>query len=887
MKQKQTWRGRRAWLVVLLPVLVLMAGTPAWAQRTVGDLRGTVTDSSGAVVPGATVLITNVNKGYTRELVSDTKGDFAAPVLDPGQYRVEVTAGSFKKSSQVVTIAALATTNVAVKLELGGLSETVEITAPPEGVNVSTGGVAQHLNKEVLEMPNLNHYGFSNATLMPAINQSEERRETINASVAGNDSNRNAFYIDGAEATDPWRGWSPRQPIADAFEEIVVNTAGASVDVGSNFGGTYNAVFKSGTNQFHGSAWYYFRDKGMNANSWVNNRVGLAKPDDPLKYWGGQIGGPVVKDKLFFYFTANRETDAQPYSQSGLFAPTQAMVNGDFSAVPFTIYDPKTGQPFPGNQIPASRIDPTAKAFWDKYGYNIGNYGPNYNFQFANERKVWNFNGRVDYNINNQHRLTLSGYYFENKTTSPDARVQSISGGSTGGTSGNTFQKGGNELSDFPQTVLNAKWTWTPSSNLVFETHAAYSKMPEKVTLAQDSLGTTLQTLGANDALPRPDAPEILPTMVIGNWWGDSEGAVLFNGWTTDFTVKNLTAGSSATWIKSSHSVKVGAEFQDGSFNTIKPARDGRNGITFNGNVTSLSNPSSRRQGRDLRPLLCRLPAGQLRQLRAGRRLRPDAAVVEPRPLRDGHVASDPAADRHTRAPPRGQQRDQRAGQPADGLCTGAAIDAVPDLPVGRRRRGRRGPAELPGRLADQGRTAPQLRLRRDGRRQDRRPGLGRPLLRPRRDGPLRDGVHAPAALHRWQRDVTQRRPVEPLAHQPEPDLLGAAGPVHATRTPPATSGRPRCPGSWAQLELRPRLVDAVECRRRARDPHGCPAGGQLSGQQLDEHADLRPRERGRPGPTARTTAGPTSRRAGPNQFLGDNNRCSRTTAAPATTSSC
>src|SRR5512138_379162 len=101
---KQTWSGRRAaWLFVLLPVLVLMAGTPAWAQKTVGDLRGTVSDSSGAVVPGASVVITNVNNGYTREVVSDTKGDFAAPVLDPGVYRVDVTAGTaFKKSTQQV-----------------------------------------------------------------------------------------------------------------------------------------------------------------------------------------------------------------------------------------------------------------------------------------------------------------------------------------------------------------------------------------------------------------------------------------------------------------------------------------------------------------------------------------------------------------------------------------------------------------------------------------------------------------------------------------------------------------------------------------------------------------------------------------------------------------
>ncbi|HEX9092633.1 MAG TPA: TonB-dependent receptor, partial [Coriobacteriia bacterium] len=501
---------RAAWLAVLVPALLIVVGSPAWAQKTVGEVRGTVADTSGAVLPGATVTLTNVNTGYTRDVVTDGKGDFVFPVVDPGSYRVDVTLQGFRKYSQTLSVGALQTASILPKLEVGGLQEAVEVTAVTEGVNTTSGGVTQNLKKEVLEMPNLNHYGFANATLMPSIQQSEERRETINASVAGNSSNRNAFYIDGAEATDPWRGWSPRQPVADAFEEIVVNTAGANVDVGSNFGGTYNAIFKSGTNQFHGSAWYYFRDSGLNANSWVNNRVGLDKPDDPLKYWGGQVGGPIIKDKLFFYFTGNRETDMQPYSQTGLFAPTSAMINGDFSGVPFTIYDPNTGQPFPGNQIPSSRIDPTAKAFWDKYGYNIPNYGPNYSFAFANERKVWNFNGRIDYNLSQAHRLTLSGYYFDNKTTSPDARVQSISGSPTGGTSGNTFQKGGNELSDFPQTVLNAKWTWTPRSNLVIETRAAYSKMPEKVVLDSDSLGTTLQTLGANDPLPRSDAPAIL-----------------------------------------------------------------------------------------------------------------------------------------------------------------------------------------------------------------------------------------------------------------------------------------------------------------------------------------------------------------------------------------
>ena len=530
-------------------------------------------------------------------------------------------------------------------------------------------------------MPNLNHYGFANATLMPSIVQSEERRETINASVAGNSSNRNAFYIDGAEATDPWRGWSPRQPVADAFEEIVVNTAGATVDVGSNFGGTYNAIFKSGTNQFHGSAWYYFRDSGLNANSWVNNRVGLDEARRPAEVLGRPGRRPDHQGQAVLLL------HGQPRDGPDALQPDRALRADERDdqrrLLGRAVHDlrPETGQPFPGNQIPSSRIDPTAKAFWDQYGYNIPSYGPNYSFQFANERKVWNFNGRIDYNISQAHRLTLSGYYFDNKTTSPDARVQSISGSPTGGTSGNTFQKGGNELSDFPQTVLNAKWTWTPKSNLVIETRAAYSKMPEKVVLAQDSLGTTLQTLGANDPLPRPDAPAILPTIQIGNWWGGSEGAVLFNGWTTDFTVKNLTLGSSATWIKSSHSFKVGAEFQDGNFNTIKPARENSNGVNFNGNVTSLNNPSAGGRGATFAHSFADFLLGRFDTLRPGRRLRPDPAVVEPRPLRDGHLARHPAPDRDPRAAPRGQQRDQRDREPADDVPARPAVDGVPELP--------------------------------------------------------------------------------------------------------------------------------------------------------------------------------------------------------------
>jgi outer membrane receptor protein involved in Fe transport len=598
-------RGRTGWLAILVPVLVLAVTSAAWAQRTDGEIQGSVRDTTMGSIPGAAVVVTNVNTGYTRAVTSDTRGDFVFVQLQPGEYRLEITADGFKVHVQTVRVSALTTAAALIQLEVGDLTETVEVTAEA-AVNVTRGGVQESMTEEVLDFPTIGRYGFANAALFPAINQKQEgdRKETINASVAGNVASRNTFYIDGAEATDPWRGWSPRMPTIDAFDEIVVNTAGAQVDVGANFGGTYNAIFKSGSNNWHGGAWYFFGEDSLNANSWQNNRNELERPPQGLTYWGVQGGGPIVKDKLFFYATLHRENDAEPYTTANRFAPTPAMIGGDFSALPYTIYNPDTGQPFPGNVIPQSMLDPVAVSLWDTFGYSQPGYSDDWAFQFQHQRKVWNVNGRVDWALNNQHRLTVSGYWYETELESNDARVQSISGSATGGVSGNTFSssglygEGGTELSLFPQTVINAKWTWMAKPSLFIETHFAWSDMPEQVVLNDAALGTTMASLGSNDPLPRPDAPEMMPSIAIGNWWGDqAENGVVFNGWTTDFWSQNLAVGSSATWLSGAHTVKLGFEFQKGLHNRGKPARQDGGSYEFNGNASSNNNPSEGGRG--------------------------------------------------------------------------------------------------------------------------------------------------------------------------------------------------------------------------------------------------------------------------------------------------
>jgi hypothetical protein len=565
-------------LFVLLPALLLVGSGTALAQKITGEVRGTVSDASGAIVPKAFVTMTNRQTGYTAQRAVDAKGEFVFPLLQPGDYRLEVAADGFKKHVRELVVRALETRSVPVRFEVGAIAEEVVVTVAADQVNVSNGGVAQRLPKELLaDFPNLNRYGFANASLLPAVSQVAGRPETIDASVAGNPTDRNSFYIDGADVTDPWRSWSNRQPVVDAFEEIVVSTAGATPDTGSNFGGTYNAILKAGTNTFHGGAWYFFRDKALNANSWQNNTSALPKPDDALKYWGAQVGGPILKDKLFFFVTAHRETDQQSFSVTGHKGPTAAMAQGDFSAVPFTIYDPDTHQPFPGNVIPPSKLDPVALAFWKRYGFVVRAYGDTHDFQFVNPRRVWNFNGRLDYDISERHRLNVTGYYFDARATSPDRRT-----GGVGETYGpDTF---GTEVSDYPQTVVSVKHTWTVKPNLFIETHGAYSSMPEQVHLNNAGLGTTLESLGANDPLPRSDAPEFLPTMVIGPW-GSPEGQLTFNGWTTDFRIHNLTFGTSAFWVAGSHNVKVGAEFQGGKYREVAPAKP--SGLSFTGNASS------------------------------------------------------------------------------------------------------------------------------------------------------------------------------------------------------------------------------------------------------------------------------------------------------------
>ena len=198
-------------LVALLPACMLAGPGSALAQKTTGEVRGTVSDPSGAVVPAATVTTTNRHTGYTAQRAVDDKGEFIFPLLQTGDYRLEVAADGFKKHVRELVVAGAGDHKCAGPARSGsdrGGGLGPDHDGPGQRVERR---VTQRLTKDLLaDFPNLNRYGFANASLLPAVSQVKSRPETIDASIAGNPTDRNSFFIDGAEATDPWRGWSPR-----------------------------------------------------------------------------------------------------------------------------------------------------------------------------------------------------------------------------------------------------------------------------------------------------------------------------------------------------------------------------------------------------------------------------------------------------------------------------------------------------------------------------------------------------------------------------------------------------------------------------------------------------------------------------------------------------
>jgi hypothetical protein len=333
-----------------------------------GTILGTVTDPSGALVVSAKVTAVESATGASREAITNTAGEFVIPGLRPTNYTLTVEASGFNKYTQsniVLTADQSQTVNIA--LTVGQASQTVTVEATAQQADTYTSTLKEVVDSQrMVDLP-LNGRNAANlTTLVPgavlAPNGGADQGQTktfpgaVEITTNGARQNMVAYNLDGADNVDRYTNVNNPFPFPDALQEFSVQTANYSSEYGGNAGAVVNVITKSGTNAIHGDFFGFIRNGDLNARNY------FAKIADPLKRGqeGGTIGGPVKKNKTFFFagyqFTSLRDV-TNGLSKT---VPTPAEEVGNFAGQA-TIYDPQTGQPFPGNQIPLGRLDPASQ----------------------------------------------------------------------------------------------------------------------------------------------------------------------------------------------------------------------------------------------------------------------------------------------------------------------------------------------------------------------------------------------------------------------------------------------------------------------------------------------------------------------------------------------
>jgi carboxypeptidase family protein len=319
---------------------VLLMSAAAWAQTA--QINGIIKDSSGLAIPGAAIKATQTATGVVRTATSSDNGNYALPNLPVGPYMLEVTKEGFNKYVQSGIVLQVDTNpTIDVPMQVGSVSSQVTVEAAALQVETRTTSIGQVVdNQRIMEMP-LNGRDVHELIFLAGMAkypgtaslQSVRNYPTVVVSVAGGAPDSVGYSLDGIIHQDPYNNLSLPLPFPDAVQEFKVETSAIPAQYGFHSTAAVNAITKSGTNEFHGDLFEFLRNGKLNANDYFNNASN--KPRDTLKrnQFGGVIGGPVRKDKLFFFGGYQRTSLRSDGTQQTAFIPTPAMASGDFTGI--------------------------------------------------------------------------------------------------------------------------------------------------------------------------------------------------------------------------------------------------------------------------------------------------------------------------------------------------------------------------------------------------------------------------------------------------------------------------------------------------------------------------------------------------------------------------
>jgi len=589
-----SWNGSLHRTCILgLGVLVALVGI-ALGQQLTGSVQGVVTDASGAVIPGAAMQVISVDNGSSQTGTSGAQGNFHFAAINPGTYTLKASFAGFKTTTRKITVELNKTLRADVQLEMGEVTTSVEVSAAAPTVDPASTNVATNVGTKVInDLPLLTRDIGLLVELIPgtrlAVGTTAGGSQVVDNSgnhALGDGARRSqsTFYMDGSENMGGWRNQAMQMPNPDAVSEVQVISSSASAEFGKQPGVSLNAITKSGTNRFHGSAMLATHWQNLNANTWSANLNGASRPIDKQKWMTGTLGGPVFKNKTFFFISYQRFQDATPGQQSTYRMPTPAMVNGDFTgilaAIPnfsIKLINPDTGQPFK-QTIPSKSINTVAAKLAKRFPTI-----PEYSNDPVLGRFFWQYYDTVANNeglVKIDHRLTdhqqISASYMS--TGGGQIRPDNVSG-----LTNYVPGWGGNSLTEARQHTLSARHTLAVAPNIVLETRFAFSQLHPTRGRTETE---TLADLGVVWAEVNPGVNHTLPTFTIT---GSPNNTIARGGQYSDLHQRNFRGLSNFTWLRGRHALKLGGEIQNNQYSRFVNYDNAH--VGFNGTYSYTGGP--------------------------------------------------------------------------------------------------------------------------------------------------------------------------------------------------------------------------------------------------------------------------------------------------------
>jgi hypothetical protein len=361
--------------LVAVSAVMLTVSTLSRAQTITGSVNGTVADSSGAVIPNASITAHNVDTGVDTKTTSNNTGDYNIRFLQIGHYTVTVSGAGFSTyTSPQFTLEVNQIAKIDAKLATGNESQTVTVSGQLQPIlDTDNASISSTFTSNTIQNLPLNGRNFSSVTSfipgavtatpsgMTGVNAIErDTNQNGQVSVNGNRNQTNNYLLDGVEINETINNVIGYNPSPDALENLTVITSNAGAEYGNVNGGDIIAVIKTGTNKFHGSAFGFLENDNLNANTWANNFSGTPKQPFTESYFGGTIGGPILRDKLFFFADYQGARYHTGGTQTASVIP-EAFRNGDFSSSPVQLYHWVNGvrTPYANNQVTVT--NPVAK----------------------------------------------------------------------------------------------------------------------------------------------------------------------------------------------------------------------------------------------------------------------------------------------------------------------------------------------------------------------------------------------------------------------------------------------------------------------------------------------------------------------------------------------